>query len=180
MMGIFTCSVSVRALDFDWFAVQISLPMDAIANEDNLFSGARVDGALVVAENNMQAGHFRIRLVIIDSDDFDGFLNGSGTASPTVVCVSVAWRGAALGGGRRPGIGADLGALEVFFHSRETHLETARPLPSRLECDVAGYVVLRQVNWTKAALACQADVRDVLSAQPARVCRRNHVAGPDA
>jgi hypothetical protein len=107
-----------RSADLHELVVELALPGGAVADEDDLLAGLRVDGALVGAEHHVDARHLGVALGVEEPQDLDGLLDGAGAAAPAVVGL--------LALGRRARVGRDVRALEVLLHADEAHLEALR------------------------------------------------------
>jgi hypothetical protein len=99
----------------------------------------------------VQRLHLLVARLVEDAQDLDRLLDRARAPAPAVVGL--------LGVGRRPRVGGDLGALEIFLDADEPDLEA---LGARLrfgERDVAADLDLLQIDRTEAALRRNTDVR---------------------
>src|SRR6185437_3675431 len=117
---ILAAPVAVEALDLDELVAEAALPAGAVADEDDLLAGLRVDRPVVGAEDDVHARHLLVALLVVQAQDLDSLLDRPRAAAPAVVGV--------LRLRRRARVGRDVRPLEVLLHPDEPDLEALRPL----------------------------------------------------
>src|SRR4029077_10582204 len=115
LVRILRGAVLVETLDGHERVAELALPLRAVADEDHLLARFGVDGAVIRAEDDMQSRHLLVALRVVRAQKFDALLDRARAPTPAVV--------GALGLGRRPRVGRDAAALEVFLDPDETDLE---------------------------------------------------------
>jgi hypothetical protein len=150
--------VDVLAPDLHEVVADRAGPLHAVSDEHHLLAVAELEGAVVLAEHEVDLRELFVALLVVEAQDLDDLLHHARAAAPAVVLGRVR--------GRLARVGLDARALEVLVDLHEADLKAGGARPCLLERDVAVETDLLERHGTEAAFVGEADVLDAQRIEP--------------